>query len=193
MEATLQDLPAAAAGHGVAQRVAQARNGEHVEFQQLALALPVLIEKAAGAGRAGVVDQELDAVVALLQLVEQAGELQRLGQVADPEQHLDAEALAQLAGDAFQRRAFAGHQDQGIAAPGQGFGERQADAAGGAGDQGIAGHAGSPWGPQGGGEKARSLPARRPLRYCRAAQNGLTTTRMTMASRNSTGTSLNQR
>ncbi|MNJ68743.1 hypothetical protein D3C77_650170 [compost metagenome] len=62
----VEDLSAAAANHGVAEGVAQPRQSEHVELKQLALALPVLLEKAAGASGAGIVDQQVDLIVALL-------------------------------------------------------------------------------------------------------------------------------
>ncbi|MNN81970.1 hypothetical protein D3C81_1988520 [compost metagenome] len=72
--------------------------------------------------------------------MQQPGNLQRLGQVAGAEQHVDAEALRQLAGDAFQRIAPARHQHQGLAAAREGFGQGEADTAGSSGDQGIAWH-----------------------------------------------------
>src|SRR5690606_25831698 len=134
----VEDLPAATALHVRAQGVAQTGQCQHVELDQLLLATPVLLDEQPGAADAGVVHQQVDAPFALFQFLQQAGELQRLAQVADTQQRLDAEALAQFAGDAFQRLALARHQDQVMPAPRQCLCNGQAEAAGGAGDQRVA-------------------------------------------------------
>ena len=118
----------------------EAGEGQNVDLNQLLFAAPLLLEKGAGCAEAGVVDQQVDLLVRQFQLLQQAGYLQRLAKVAGAEQHLDAEALGQLVGDALQGVALAGHQNQVAATAGQGFGNGQANPAGGAGNQGITGH-----------------------------------------------------
>ncbi|MNZ60180.1 hypothetical protein D3C78_782430 [compost metagenome] len=156
----VEDPAAAVLRHAIADGVAEPGEGEHVELDQLAFARPVLVDEGAGRADAGIVHQQLDLQAVLVQLVHQSGKLQRLGKVAGAEQHVHAEALRQFAGDAFQGIPLACHQNERLATARQGFGQGEADTAGGSGDQGITWHRTSL------GERARILTRPDMAGYC---------------------------
>ena len=128
-------------GHGIAQCVAHAGQGQDVDFDEVLLGHPVLGQERPAGADAGAVDQQVDLSLTLFELQQKAGQAQRLAQVTGAKQYLDAEALGQFQCNAFQLITLAGHQNQATATPCQGFGQCQADATGGAGDQSVTGHA----------------------------------------------------
>ncbi|MNV51188.1 hypothetical protein D3C71_1432280 [compost metagenome] len=121
--------------------MAQAAQGQHVDFKQVLLVGPLMGQEWPVGAQAGTIDQQVDAPLAFLQLQHEARQAQRLAEVAGTEKHLDTEALGQLDGHRLQRFTLACHQDQVAPAPRQGFRQGQAQAAGSTGDHGVTGHA----------------------------------------------------
>ncbi len=121
--------------------MAQAREGQNVQIDQVLLCTPVLSQKRSAGADARSVDQQVDLVGTVFQLQQKAREPQWLAQIAGSKQHFHAKTLSQFQCNCFQQVALAGDQDQVATATCQRFGHRQAYAAGRAGDQGVTGHA----------------------------------------------------
>lgn len=127
--------------HQVADRVAQAGQGEDIDLQQVLFVGPLMGQEGPIGALAGTVDQQVDASLALLQLKYEPRQAQRLAKIAGAQQNLDTEALGQLDRDRLKGFTVACHQDQVAPAPRQGLRQGQAQAAGSSGDHGVTGHA----------------------------------------------------
>ncbi|MNP05809.1 hypothetical protein D3C76_977700 [compost metagenome] len=121
--------------------MAQAAQGQNVDFQQVLFVGPLMGQKRPVGAQAGAVDQQVDTPFAFFQFQYEARQAQRLAEVAGAEQHLDTKALGQLDGHGFQRFPLTCHQDQVAPAPCQRFRQGQAQAAGSTSDHGVTGHA----------------------------------------------------
>ncbi|MNQ87210.1 hypothetical protein D3C85_1024250 [compost metagenome] len=121
--------------------MAQACEGQNVQLDQVLFMAPVLGEKRPVRTDRRAIDQQVDLPFAFLQFQQETGEAQRLTQVASTKQYFHSETLSQFNGDAFQQVTLPGHQNKAAPPAGEGLGHGQAEAAGGAGDQSVTGHA----------------------------------------------------
>lgn len=121
--------------------MAQARQSEDVQVDQVLLGAPVLRQKRSARADARCIDQQVNLMRAVFQLQQEARESQRFAQVACTKQHFHAKTLSQFQCNCFQQVALTGDQNQAATTACQRFGHCQAYAAGRAGDQGVTGHA----------------------------------------------------
>ena len=114
----------------------QAQYGRDQDVEHLLLDLDVVVEEPVLEAEPRVVDQQVDGAVGIGDARLDGGELLAVGEVGH--HHLDVHAVlaSELGSHLLQAIAVAGDQDEVVATGGELLGEGQADARGGAGDQG---------------------------------------------------------